>query len=267
MTRTPTRSPRPDIASIEQAFYEFPEHLYRDPGAVVEQGDDLLLAVSFAPAPDLNLVYGGYVGLDAEARLGDTLARLRAWNVPFLWLVSPAAVKVSDTLAAQGLPRVADLPIMTLDLAQLNPDDAQLEGLTIRRVTTEEDLRAWVTVSAEGFHFSEETAQRLTELGREATLDPTSRAHLYLGLLNGEPVATALNILGEEIVGVWCIGTVERARRRGIGAAMTTGPLLAAREAGYAAAMLGATELGFPVYSRLGWEVRYFCPVHLGGQG
>ncbi|WP_019587647.1 hypothetical protein [Deinococcus apachensis] len=266
MTSTRVRSPRPEISTIEQAFREFPEHLYRDPGVVVEQDTDLLLAVSFAPAPDLNLVYGGYTGPDAGQRLTITLARLRAWNVPFLWLVPPAAADLSAKLAAHGLPRVADLPIMTLDLARLNPADARVEGLTLRRVTTEEDLRAWVAVSAEAFHFNEETAQKLIALGRDPVLGPDSRAHLYLGLLDGEPVSTALNIHGEEIVGMWCIGTLELARRRGIGAAMTTGPLLEAREAGYAAAMLGATELGFPVYSRLGWEVRYSTPVHLGGQ-
>lgn len=266
MTSTRIRSPRPDLSTIEQAFREFPEHLFRDPGVVVEGDDDLLLAVSFAPDPDLNLVYGGFAGENAGERLANTLARLRDWNVPFLWLVPPAAADLSGTLAAHGLPKVADLPIMTLDLARLDPADARVEGLTLRRVTTEEDLGAWVTVSAEAFHFNEESAQRLIALGRGPVLDPDSRAHLYLGLLDGEPVGTALNIHGEETAGVWCVGTLERARRRGIGAAMTTGPLLAAREAGYASAMLGATELGFPVYSRLGWEVRYTCPVHLGGQ-
>ncbi|MFD1734126.1 GNAT family N-acetyltransferase [Deinococcus malanensis] len=154
---------------------------------------------------------------------------------------------------------------MTLDLAHLKLADARVEGLTLRRVTTEEDLRAWVSVAAEGFHFNQETAQKLTALARGPVLDPNSRAHLYLGLLHGEPVGTALNIHGEEIAGVWCVSILERARGRGIGAAMTTGPLLAAREAGYASAMLGATEQGFPVYSRLGWEVQFSAPIHLGG--
>nr|WP_244977080.1 GNAT family N-acetyltransferase [Deinococcus humi] len=104
-------------------------------------------------------------------------------------------------------------------------------------------------------------------MGLEVILDPESRVRCYLGRLNGEPVGTALNVHGKELVSVWAIGTVERARRHGIGAALTTGPLLEARAAGYGSAMLLSTEAGFPVYTRLGWEVQSTCPVHVGGQG
>ncbi len=267
MTDMPARMPRPDLASLAQPFREFPRHLFRDATSLLEEDDNLFLAVAFTPDPDFNYVYGGSVGPDASERLAATLARLRAWNIPFQWVVPSTAADFSAVLSAHGVPKVGDVPIMTLDLNQLNPADAQVQGLSLHRVLTASDMHDWVALSVEVFGYGEVTARRLNEMGRGVLLDPDSRVHCYLGRLNGEPVGTALNVYGKELVSVWAIGTVEQARRHGIGTALTTGPLLEAREAGYGVAMLLSTEAGFPVYTRLGWEVQATCPVHVESQG
>lgn len=43
-------------------------------------------------------------------------------------------------------------------------------------------------------------------------------------------------------------------RRQGLGSIITAAPLAEARRRGYRVAVLHATEMGYPVYQRLGFE-------------
>ena len=74
----------------------------------------------------------------------------------------------------------------------------------------------------------------------------------YLGRLASVPVATSAMLFASGVAGVYCISTVERVRRQSIGASV---PLVAFREArdlGFTVGVLGSSEMGYPVYRRLG---------------
>jgi GNAT superfamily N-acetyltransferase len=82
--------------------------------------------------------------------------------------------------------------------------------------------------------------------------DPDVR--FFSGLLDGEPVASSVAIRSGEMVGVYVVGTATRARRRGIGSAMTWRVVEAGREWGCVAATLQASAMGEPVYRSMGFE-------------
>jgi GNAT superfamily N-acetyltransferase len=89
-------------------------------------------------------------------------------------------------------------------------------------------------------------------LGRALVAD--SRMRITVGYLDGEPVSGAAVIRSGGTIGVYAVGTIERARRRGIGRAVTW----AAIEAGVAAwqstmAILQSSEMGVPVYRSMGF--------------
>lgn len=246
-------------------FQDICTYMFVDPvRCFSERGPGYILGSAFAPSADLNLLYGGGFS-DPEQQTADLLQKLRDWKLPFLWIVSPDGMEahVSAMLDSQGQTCVGDFPIMTLSLDQLNERDVEVPGLEFQRVQTESQWDAWCRVAHSAFEFSPQMDTVAAAAIRQPALDPDSRAHFFLGLLDGQPVGTALTILGNDVVGVWCVGTASSVRRRGIGAAMTTGPLLAARQAGHTKAILGATPAGFPVYTRLGWNLEYTAPMYL----
>jgi predicted GNAT family acetyltransferase len=77
---------------------------------------------------------------------------------------------------------------------------------------------------------------------------------LYLGWLDGVPVATALRASSHRIAGVFNVATVPAYRRRGLGSAMTLRAALDRREEGCLGSYLQASPSGRHLYARLGYR-------------
>jgi ribosomal protein S18 acetylase RimI-like enzyme len=73
----------------------------------------------------------------------------------------------------------------------------------------------------------------------------------YLGV---EPVACAMTLLSHRVAGVFYVASVEHARRRGLGDALTRTAARAGFEMGAHAAWLGASEMGAGLYRRIGFQ-------------
>ena len=76
----------------------------------------------------------------------------------------------------------------------------------------------------------------------------------FVAYMDAEPVACAMALVSHRVAGVYYVATVEHARRRGLGDALTR---LAARTGfamGAHAAWLGASEMGAGLYRRIGFE-------------
>lgn len=82
---------------------------------------------------------------------------------------------------------------------------------------------------------------------------------LYVGYADGDPVVSGLGWRTGRTIGVYSIATIPSARRRGYGAAMTARVVADGVAAGCDVAALQASEMGRPIYERLGFRtvVRY----------
>ena len=128
-------------------------------------------------------------------------------------------------------------------------------GLAIRRVTDDAGINEHREVSTAGFGSDPEVARGTA---CSALLD-RPECVLYLGSEGGAPVVSGLGWRTGRTIGVFSIATIESARRRGYGAAMTARVMADGVAAGCDVAALQASDMGRPIYERLGFRtvVRY----------
>lgn len=125
--------------------------------------------------------------------------------------------------------------------------------LEIRRVATRDGLRDFYAVT-------EMPPMRITSPG--FVRDPD--VGLFVGYVDGQPAASSRLYCYGDIAELTGIVTVPAFRRRGVGTAMTWAAIAAGAARGCTAVTLTATEMGYPVYLRMGFvpvcRLRVYAP-------
>jgi hypothetical protein len=252
------------VRAIEQNGQEFVVALARAAGAEERDDGKVRWVIGGIPIDYLDytncVVRAELLPGDADGVILESLERFRAQGAPGSWYVGPSMrpQDLGERLLKHGFSYGGSEIGMAADLSALSKRVPVLEDLTIERVRGEEDLAAWSWTLARGFGGTPGEAEWVCEMYRRLGLlgDDGPWRH-YLGRLGGEPVATSTLFLGAGVAGIYLVYTAEGARRRGIGAAMSLAPLVEAREMGYRVGVLEASEMGYPVYRRLGF--REYC--------
>jgi hypothetical protein len=122
--------------------------------------------------------------------------------------------------------------------------------LEIRRVTDTAGIDAHRQVVTAGFGSDPAVALGTACLG----LLDRPECVAYVGYASGDPVVSGLGWRTGRTVGVYSIATIESARRRGYGATMTAHVVSDGVVAGCHVAALQASEMGRPIYERLGFR-------------
>ena len=121
-------------------------------------------------------------------------------------------------------------------------------------VQDDDTMARFVHVSTVTFDLPKTMEASILSMTIGAGYGPKDRFRHYLGVLDGEPVATATGYLGECVVSVQNITTLPQARRRGVGTVVTMAPILEARDKGYRIASLQASKMGYPMYEKMGFR-------------
>jgi ribosomal protein S18 acetylase RimI-like enzyme len=193
------------------------------------------------------------------------LQSLRAtYNVPMNWLIGPTSrpLDLAEQLQARGFQHRRDLTPMTRSLVSMFPEADPVPGLTIERVVDGAALAEWIDAEIRGFETEGPTADGFVAIRRGMGHWPRVPMHYFLGRLDGVPVATASLLLAGGIAGIYDVSTVPEARRRGIGRMMTVAALQEARALGFETAFLQPSEMGRPLYARLGFRVCCVCSIY-----
>lgn len=163
----------------------------------------------------------------------------------------------SREMASNIISTVSGAPGMIADLHKMN--ESLLEkvpsGFEINDVQTEKDLQDFKQVLIDGYDIPAPMADGWVQAAHEFGIGKTPW-RMVLGRLNGEPVATHIVFNRAGVVGIYGVAVVPSARGKGIGAAITLTPLLEARtKEGYKYAVLFSTEMGAPIYERIGFRM------------
>ena len=244
------------VKAIKANRFEWYKDLGRSPKAVFYSSPGLTWLLTGTPFPLMNTVIRTQLTPDnVDEIIEETVAHFKSENVTsFTWWAEPGTqpTDLGDHLLAHGFTYAEGPPGMAVDLLALNEDITAPSDLRIQHVGDAGTLKQWVSTLISGFELPDGSEggffDLLTGLGFDLPL------RNYVGSLNGEPVATAELFLGAGVAGIYGVATVPKARRQGIGAALTLAPLREARAMGYRIGILHSSETGLGVYRRLGFQ-------------
>ena len=227
-----------------------------DGGEVLEV-EGLIVTLTNLPAPELNGVRVANPPVDPAGALAAAEQLFRDRGHPFFGIEIEVDrhPTVEAVIREFGLERAEAWPAMAVAVGSL-PEASAPDDVTIRSVTDASDLPAVRAVEVDTFGTPSDVAERL--VGPRMLEDHHVR--MFTAWSDGEPVGEASAYLTGTAVGIFGVGVSERARRRGIGTALT---LAAARAFGDAAdlAWLQPSGMAEEMYGRLGfrtvsrWEV------------
>ncbi|HKY39744.1 MAG TPA: GNAT family N-acetyltransferase [Polyangiaceae bacterium] len=162
-----------------------------------------------------------------------------------------------QTALARGIRQTEQgAPLMALDLA--HTDAALLRAVpprfVIEEVRSDADLEDFKSVFVETYAIPEWAGQAWVDATRAIGIGQTPW-RMFVGRLEGRPVATNMLFCGGGVASVYAVAAVTDVRRQGIGGAITLSPLLDAARRGYRYAVLFSTEMGVGAYERIGFRV------------
>jgi GNAT superfamily N-acetyltransferase len=243
--------------ATDQNFIEFHKQMACLPGAEVHDEADLMW---FATP----IKMGGFNGVvraslkpeDVGQKVAEVTELFRQRDTPWSWGVGPTSqpLDLGERLEEHGMTVGGQELAMAADLHALKVDLPRPEGLTIVRVRDAAALDGYMHAMVTGFGPPEDFSRKWRIVFECLGLGEEVPFQHYLGLLNGEPVASSSVFYGAGVAGIYMVATVPSARGRGIGSYITVAPLLDARDLGYRAAILQATQMGSSIYRRLGFE-------------
>lgn len=224
--------------------------------SVVRRGP--LRLVTFAGGRGF-VTYAGLDGADAEAVRGlvaEAVAYYRSdpaiTRVEWKTRGHDRAPGLHDALVEHGFAPDETESIMIGPAAALAADVPLPDGVTVRRVTAEHDVRAMAATADEVFGDDPATSGTAEALLRRQEVDPA--LELWVAEADGAVVSTGRlePVAGTEFAGLWGGATRPRWRGRGIYRALTAARARAALAAGATYLHSDSTEFSRPILERSG---------------
>jgi ribosomal protein S18 acetylase RimI-like enzyme len=240
-----------DLAgAVDANYWQSFRLVARACGGKVLERDGMLAISSGLPVAMLNIAFVTEPLAEPPRSLKEAMDFYDEQRLPFVVRMREGVDPESEEAsAALGMPYSDTVPGMALYPVPPAPEPVQ--GLDIERVRDSNRLGDYQRVAAEGFGMPREWTERL--MG--PAFIKLEGFESYLGTMDGNPVAVSSVFVDGEVAGVYNVATLQSHRRRGIGEAMTWRCVARGREAGCSIAVLEASEMGKPVYERMGFRV------------
>jgi GNAT superfamily N-acetyltransferase len=198
---------------------------------------------------------------NAHSSIMHVISRIKELNIHVLWFVSPMSrpKNLQTLLNDHGFKYQNEWNAMAIDLKTIPESFNIPEGMEIKEVLNLEELKTWTDILVKSFEFPEivHSYKKYFIAGLES---PDS--HYYLGFLNGKPVSTGVLFNSKGAAGLFYIGTIPKVRRQGIAKTMVNHLLREAKNKGYHISILQASEMGYPIYKKIGFKKYYTTKIY-----
>jgi GNAT superfamily N-acetyltransferase len=233
--------------NMVEAFASLPSHL---PGGFVRRRGGIVVAATGSPFALFNEIMPVEDVVDADALVAAVQETRVAGLSSFTQLrdgIDDALLRVVSDL---GLQEVANFSWPAMVLTDL-PHALDLPaGFEIRRVANRaqfEDHLRWSSAIA-----GVDSAFTATWLGESIADDPAWA--LITGHVDGAVVSRSMGFRTGDVIGIYNVGTLKPARRRGYGWAVTLAAIMAGVEAGCTVATLQSSAMALPMYEAHGFR-------------
>jgi GNAT superfamily N-acetyltransferase len=193
---------------------------------------------------------------DADKCIADVLAWFGERSVPWRWIVGPlsAPADLGERLVAAGMRAASDHPGMVLRLDRMRDEPASLPGLDVHEVLDDDDFDGWADVQRDTWGLTAESDEAWRKAHLRLGFGKGLQLRNYVAMLDGKALGGAAVFLAEGVAGIYNVAVVPEARGKGIGREVTLAALRDARDLGFSLSTLGSSDLGLPVYLRIGYE-------------
>lgn len=197
-----------------------------------------------------NFILKSNLDNDSSSRIiSHVVRRMKAGEIPKEWLIEPKTLPSSaiDSLTQHGFRRNYSLTGMAIDLATVGNKVNIPEEVVIKVIDDKSSLDKWAEVVSLGLF------KGLIESSMFYDLLNDESATFYLAIKGDRAIASSMLFLSSEVATINIVSTLPEYRNLGIGTAMTTLPLLDAKNKGFTIGVLQASEMGRSIYKRIGF--------------
>jgi GNAT superfamily N-acetyltransferase len=235
------------------------------PGATRRDLPDTTLMRCEIPFSVANLMFFPEPRSPARSRLveaSEFFGRKRPWR---LFTTPPAASEVGREAEDLGLRPGPNEPGMLLDPLPTPPTTPS--SIAIQPVVDAKTFADFGAVWSDSFGVPRWALP--VSLPGPPPDDPEhgTQNRLFVGYVDRRPMACSAVTVTERVAGISSVGTVRSGRGKGLGTAVTGAAVNAGRALGADVAYLAATDMGYPVYERMGFRRFSEYPtwqVHVG---
>jgi ribosomal protein S18 acetylase RimI-like enzyme len=252
LAASPLQRAHLNLVDSSRQFFEL------DPGAAIEAEPGWLFGAGSSPHP---VISNGAFRRDDGVDAGELVSRAKeffgARERGFSIWVRGGQAEDRDLAAAAeaaGFQLVYEMPEMTLG-RKLEPPELP-PGTELRKLTAIEQVTDFWQVATSSYSSIGFPPEVLAGYTNHAGL-LAENVVAFTALLDGEPAGIAMTIVSHGVAGIYWVGSLEQARGKGLGRAVTVAATNAGFDLGADVASLQASPMGKPIYLELGYETAF----------
>jgi GNAT superfamily N-acetyltransferase len=226
-----------------------------DPDAAVEAGNGLLFGAGSSSHPVIsNAAFRADDELDGKEFVARAMEFFASRGRGFSVWVRGDQVEDLDLIAAAGaagLQLVYEMPEMVLRTPVAAP--TLPAGTELRQLTAIDQVDDYWRIAAASYASLDFPTEVFSGYRNHSGLLAANVA-AFIACLDGDPVSIAMTMVSHDIAGIYWVGSLEQARGKGLGRAVTAAATNAGFELGANMASLQASPMGKPIYEEMGYE-------------
>jgi ribosomal protein S18 acetylase RimI-like enzyme len=193
------------------------------------------------------------------AEVAEITTTMNARGLPWMWVGKPKGEgdRLSPLLLEQGLVEIFSLPGMVIDVLETPLTPNPPDELEICEVKNAKGVQAYNDAILPAYEMPLEYGAYFSEVHDLHGYYPSFPMRAFYGVWEGNAVAGSVVFFGEKVAVIQCVGTREEARGRGFARAVVSTCVEAAQKEGYRYVVLQASDMGFPIYQKMGFRTVY----------